>query len=251
MPRRGGVDVRKNDFFRMKARKPSSKSTSKEKKFSLALSKALVVRTRVLGRKLFRSEFVALKRAVRKQCFQQPSDQVSCQLRSLASAVKHLQQSMPLDFSSVSDSLEMMRVQLSVLRQQALDFMLEADQLKETCPHFRHRTLFTAPNILNNVVIEQLGLPAIYYSSKGQLEQLCCRSCLEQREDAYFSWTGSTITFECAHEFEDLIGKRSVSPWAGISPLSIQSIWTQIISGRFRSHFQPPSHTSKLKVRKQ
>lgn len=202
-------------------------------KFQKAFSSALHHRSAFLGRRLTRQEWCKLKKAVQKQVFDKP-DSISRQLRLLATEVAQLRAFHPA--TPVVDSLAVMELKLDALRQQAVSVMQERDSVSETCPHFRKRTLFYSPDLGKVVHFEKIpGIRGSFsYKIQGQLEQLCCPQCLLEREDCYFSWTGDSISFSSATGAERLVEKGRSSLLLSISPLSIQSIWTQLCSLQIR-----------------
>lgn len=240
IPRGNGFDVRKTNFFRLKQRYclPNQKPTSSspvQKRFKKAFAKALSVRSRVLGRRLTRFEWCALKNAVAKQCSPQKQS-LSVKVSQLSKRLEEVSQLIPVSLGQAADSVDLLRFQVSVLRQQALEFMIEKDSLSETCPHFRKRRIFLPPPIKEAIWFTYPGFQPFSYLPTGNPEQLCCPDCLSAREDAFFSWTGSCPQFSTSEAAETLVAGKKPSPLLAVSPLSIQSVWTQCITHRFRSH---------------
>nr|CAA7351346.1 unknown [Aspergillus fumigatus partitivirus 1] len=209
-----------------------------EQRFKTAFSKALAVRSRVLGRRLTREEWVKLKHAVRYQCFG-PTVPLQKQLTMLATRVARCERLVPASISSVADSIELMYQQLSLLRAQAMELMSERESIAPSCPHFRKRKVFPTPSNQLQIGVKPLGWHSVItYRLQGRDETLCCGACLQARSDAWFSWTGEELRFEHFLEGDDIPGKEQLlRSLSAISPLSIQGIWSQILLQKYGSDF--------------
>lgn len=208
--------------------------TPKQIRFSKAFHKALAVRSRVLGRRLSRPEWQALKAAVRKQCSARMLP-FEVRLQQLSDRIGQVANLVPVSVQSVDDSLSLFRVQLSILRQQAMDLVQEQSDVKETCSHFRNRTLchlplWEEPQLFENVP----GIEGIIsLNGQNRDEQLCCSKCLLARQDTFYTWSGDDLVFEDSSTFGSL-SRREQSKFRNISPLSFQSVWSQLISCKYR-----------------
>lgn len=208
-------------------------------RFKKAFRKALYHRSQYLGRKLSRSEWIQLKSAVLKQVTAR-TDFQSVQLRRLAEEVALLKQRSPADLSAAQDSIAMLNLQLNMLRQAVMATIDEKTSVTETCSHFRNRTIYVPPSYPApmRASLPELGSinADVTYHPQSKPEQLCCSRCLREREDCYFSWTGTDLSFSSFsidHYFPTTpIGETTLRH---VSPLSIQSIWTQIVSLKIRA----------------
>lgn len=239
-PRGVGQAARKTKLHRIKQRTVLNSKQKDRVRYQRAFRSALIARSQHLGRRLTREEWLALGRSVRKSCYPDRTDPVAKLLKQVLSRLDAVERLVPKSSSALDSSLDMMRIQLSVLRQQALDFMQEKDSLTETCPHFRHRQVFSSPSVSSVLHFEKLGMQhSFHYAARGQVEQLCCPSCLSARQDAYFSWYGFEPKFEHFTDVDSLLESKSQRRLLAVDPLSIQSIWTQLITSRYRSKFEP------------
>jgi len=209
--------------------------SAKRERFRKAFSKAIAVRTRNLSRSLTRQEWQQLKSAVRKQIStrQLPLER---KIQELSTRIGQVAKLVPVSISSLEDSFSMFHVQLSVLRQQAMELITESSDVKETCPHFRNRTLFTLPVTTTTLYSENVpGLKGyMTLPIDGKEQQLCCSKCLLARQDTYYTWTGDDLVFSDMTEFSAL-PRKAKERLSLISPLSLQSVWTQLISNKYRS----------------
>jgi len=209
--------------------------TQKQVRFSKAFHKALHVRSRVLGRRLSRPEWQALKASVRKQCSARLLP-VEVRLQQLSDRIGQVANLVPVSIQSVDDSLSLFRVQLSILRQQAMDLIQEQSDVKETCPHFRNRLLCHLPKFSVPLIFERIpGLEGVIsFNGADREEQLCCSKCLLARQDTFFTWSGDDLVFTDSSNFGEL-SRKEQSKLRNISPLSFQGVWTQLISMKYRS----------------
>jgi len=207
-------------------------------KFKKAFNSALIARSAFLERRLTRQEWVALKKAVHRQCTRGGTDKLSRKLNEIQRQVNQVEKLVPADISDAFSSLEVFKLQMDVLRRQMFSAILENDTLSETCPHFRHRRLFTLPDISQTVHFRLRGNVNCYIPLKldGKLQQLCCHSCTEKRSDAFFEWMGDSITMQDIDSEFPVLDRKDCSQLKTISPLSIQSVWTEIINNKFRSY---------------
>lgn len=205
-------------------------------KFKRAFNSAIIARSAFLKRRLNRQEWVALKKAVLHQCTRGPTDKLSRKLNEIQRQVNTVEKLVPTDISSAFESLEIFKLQMDVLRRQMFSAILENDTLSETCPHFRQRRIFNSPSIPSqSIYFRPKSLNCIIsYKLDGKLEQLCCHSCLEKRSDAFFEWTGESISMFDAEDASSIFVRKDCASLKTVHPLSIQSIWTGFITAKFR-----------------
>jgi len=215
----------------------SSRSPFAEK-FKKAFNSALIARSAFLERRLTRQEWVALKKAVLTQCTRRGTDKLSRKLNEIQRQVNQVEKLVPADISDAFSSLEVFKLQMDVLRRQMFSAILENDTLSETCPHFRHRRLFYLPDVSQTLYFRLKGNLNCIIPLKldGKLLQLCCHTCTEKRSDAFFEWTGGSITMHDTDDEFTVLDRKDCSSLKTISPLSIQSVWTDVINNKFRSH---------------
>jgi len=205
-------------------------------RFKKAFNSALIARSAFLKRRLTRQEWVALKKAVMRQCSRAPTDKLSRKLNEIQRQVNQVEKLVPTDISSAFNSLEVFKLQMDVLRRQMFSAILENDTLSETCSHFRHRRMFMLPDISQTLHFRLRGNLNCIIPLKldGKLQQLCCHTCTEKRSDAFFEWTGGSITMLDVDDEFPVFDRKDCSSLKAISPLSIQSVWTDIINHKFR-----------------
>jgi len=223
-------------------------------KFKRAFNSAIIARSAFLKRRLTRQEWVALKKAVLHQCTRGPTDKLSRKLNEIQRQVNTVEQLVPTDISSAFASLEMFKLQMDVLRRQMYSAILENDTLSETCPHFRLRRIYHVPFVSGeSLYFRHASLQSIIsYKLDGKLEQLCCHSCLEKRSDAFFEWTGSSLTMLDAEDASPILDRKDCASLKTVHPLSIQSIWTGFVTAKFRStHGVPDSAHQPLRTKPQ
>lgn len=201
-------------------------------KFQKAFKSALIARSAHLGRRLTRNEWVALKKAVHHQCTCGGTDKLSRKLNEIQRQVNTVEKLIPVDISSAFNSLELFKMQMDVLRRQMFYALAEGDTLSETCSHFRHRRLFQLPSCPTPLYFVPEGFSRSIHPLPldGKLLQLCCPSCLEKRSDAFFEWTGSSITMLDAENASEIFVRKDFDSLKTVSPLSIQSVWTSLLS---------------------
>jgi hypothetical protein len=249
--RKSVVDHGKSKIYRVSARKHSNKSPNKTKtadtrrnRFQSSFRKALTARSRFLGRDLTRQEWISLKNAVKRQN-QVQFDSLTVQVRQLASEVSILRRCNPTSLLEVDDSISLLRNQVSLFRRQVFDLSLEHEQLSETCPHFKSRTMYY-PHVTGRSISTIIpGFGPLNYDQSFAVTQLCCDSCLAKRQDAFFEWYGYDLSsFKSFSQFESLVSmvtKRDTDTLAftkqlsTVAPLSLQPVWTEIISRKFRT----------------
>lgn len=249
--RKSVVDHGKSKIYRVSARKHSNKSPPKVKtsdtrcnRFQSSFRKALTARSRFLGRDLTRQEWIKLKNAVKRQN-QVQYDSLTVQVRQLASEVATLRRCNPTTLLEVDDSISLLRNQVSLFRRQVFDLSLEHDQLTETCSHFKSRTLYYPQVTGHGITTNIPGFGPLSYNQSFEVTQLCCDSCLAKRQDAFFEWYGCDLSsFKSFSQFESLaskVAKRDkdtalfTKQLLTIAPLSLQPVWSEIISRKFRT----------------
>jgi len=210
------------------------KSLSTKERFRRAFSKALSVRTRLLGRKLSRNEWQRLKVAVRKQLHPAGSSQKRA-LDSLSLRVGRLDRLVPKTLEEAEDSIRFLQLQLSIVRQQMMSLVDDVTSVKETCPHFRHRPVFYLPNTKSPVYLSVPSMSLyIRLDLNGKETQLCCERCLTARNDTYFSWSGDDLEF-VPSSFPSDLSVSDTERLLSLSPLAFQSVWSQVLTSKFRS----------------
>nr|WGH72996.1 MAG: hypothetical protein [Trichoderma harzianum partitivirus 3] len=213
-------------------RKQSSRSSPRFKK---AFAKALSVRSKVLGRRLTRAEWIQLKKAVAKQ-ISVATDELSTTVRYLLNEVHLLKKQNPSGAKRLDDSISMFHQQVSVMRQELMSLHSEKDRLTENCPHFQLRKMFSPIKPIN-VYIEERELPTSIQVKIESTIQLCCKECLQDREDALFSWYGITLDNLPVPDELKLKSRAFAKQISCLKPLSIQNVWTQLVTARYRSTF--------------
>lgn len=221
-----------------------SKQESKTYRFDLAFSKALQKRSAYLGRRLTRPEWIALKRAVRKQCFGSVDDSKT-QISRLYTRLARTERLVPKSITAVAAQIELFHQQIQLLRQQAIELATERESLAPNCPHFRHRKVYRNVILTTPLYTTKPGFPGTISYHANQLTGVaCCDKCLDLREEAFFSWTGDNLSvedllsqYDCTDKSNVLRQlKRYLPP-----PLAIQSVWSSILLQKFGTDYLPDS----------
>lgn len=205
-------------------------------RISHALPKAAAARRKQLGRPLSPDEWLKLKIAVKKQCRNVARDTVSSAIRQLALRVQQLENVNPQGAQALADSISMFQTQVSALRRQALDHLVEHSETRPTCPHFRkRRAIHVSSGVGARFFAKFENLGYVSYCPQDRIESLACPQCVKSREDSVFLWSGSSLdSFE---EFTDSspISSAVISACGltGIPPLSIQEVWNSVLLQKY------------------
>jgi len=239
------LSVRKSSGKGLKARSsPRCEVRSNRKrddsKFGVAIRKALVARSRVLGRRLHRDEFTSLVRAVRKQCLRRFSSTFSIVLSEISERITRLERVTPKDGLDLQDSIGMFAAQVSVLREQAVQAMQQRDELSETCSHFSKRKLIRMRCDAPVLHKEITGLGTLLLMRLPSETVLCCDSCVSRREEALFYWTGCSLSdFSDMIQPDDEITLRK-SGLSKVRPLAHQKVWAAVLDLQYSREYVTP-----------
>jgi len=206
-------------------------STPPKSRFNIALGKSLIVRSTFLKRRLTRTEFKQLVRAVRKQISPVLSRNENI-LASFEKRIHALERSVPGDALNLQDSISSFAAQVSVLREQCVQLIIERDEIGETCGHYRHRRNVYPKNVpFLEYKIPGLGLVV---PSVKEVETLACATCTIKREEQLFYWTGcsfASFVDSLADESDRKTYEKCVI--RSVSPLSIQSVWSAVLNLKY------------------
>lgn len=238
-PRRknSGLGARKStDNSRKGKRNVHTKQSLYQERVSRALKRASKTRTKQLQRPLSPDEWKRLKLAVKKQCRAIQTDNTSVQLRALFRRVVQLENCTPQGAQALSDSIGMFSLQVSALREQALRHVLEHDELRPSCGHFRQKKVVSVQSAAGARFFRKLpNIGYVSYSPNDRLETMACKSCVQSREDSVFLWTGEEFnSFESFTDSSPIsLAVIKASGLSGVHPLSIQEVWSSILTQKY------------------
>jgi hypothetical protein len=213
--------------------KPKSRAKIHSKTFHFALTKAVSVRKRVLKRDLTPEEWKRLKTSVRKQCRVPGTDSTSTSLRVLSARVSAVENLVPKDLFNLNNSIAMFQQQISVLRRQLFEMISEKSDISPSCTHHRRRKRIVKDAAKSGKVYISVPVFGPVPLQNSGVDQLCCSSCLQERQDALFEWTGSTVTLP---EFPESWFMKDFSHEKE-HPLSFHSVWSEIFNRKFSNEF--------------
>jgi hypothetical protein len=237
--------LRKDSVVGKNNSSPKQKVSAKQQipgyspRFQVALRKALFFRSKFLGRRLTRAEFLKLSAAVKKQISRKFS-RLDAILSSIVDRISKLEKACPQSPLDLQDSIGMFAAQVSVLREQALHAITERDEISETCGHFSKKKLFY-PKSFEPFVLKFNGLDMVQPMLHSK-EMLACQACTNKREEAVFYWTGTD-----ASTFQNVIhGSRGLDSvkeanLLKVAPLAIQDIWTQVLNNHYQRTWSTPA----------
>nr|WMY82297.1 hypothetical protein [Diplodia fraxini partitivirus 1] len=204
----------------------SVKKDRKLSKFPTAFKKALLTRSRLLGRRLARVEWLCLRDAVRKQVARHVSP-VTKELSSLASRVSRLELSHPTDLQQVSDAVALLQLQTQILKRQIFLATEEKTNLSESCSHLTNKLKIQVPG--SGFVLIKIPGVGTSHANVPQLVTTVCETCRLAREDTIYGWSGTELQWSHI----DISAFPSSSKLTTRSPLSYQFIWSAILDHKF------------------
>lgn len=211
-------------------------------RFDTAMSKALPVRARQLGRSLSRNEWVALRNAVRKQCTRVNTDTHTKRLAQLETRVNRLDKAFSADPGvQMADKVALIQLQLNLARQQMMELVSSSKVLAEGCTHVANKVRVFVERPFD-MQMQSPGMPCQYFTVAAGSRLLCCTSCLSDRKDLLFETFGSDHALfkpEASICETDLLSvglfrEKSVPSYIQeCHPFSFQEVWTKFLDYKF------------------
>jgi hypothetical protein len=200
----------------------------KRRRFSVAFGRALSVRSKHLGRRLTRREWVALRTAVKAQCSKRVTP-LARTVNRLIGVVGRLEQDLST-FKRPSKSFEQIDLMISIFRQDLMSLIDEETTLSEGCSHVAKKTkvILSAPERVFTTIP---GHGVMDVSLPTSSQTVCCDRCQTRRSDFFFEKTGQVLSFS---EGSDVISLEGLSPLGlrtlrSVEPLSLQGVWSSAL----------------------